>query len=178
MVKAHDDFRLVVERYSRSVFRLAYRITGNEQDAEEVVQETFLRVYRRREGFQQRAQFSTWLHRIAVNCALDLIRARERHTANRVEAPAEEVETPDQLAAAASGEPAPDRLLLGAELGRHLHAALARLSPTERAAFVLRHHEGQGIEEIATALRLSVAATKNAVFRAVQKLRAALRNWI
>src|SRR5512140_1859550 len=84
-----DAFRALVERHSRSVFRLAYRMTGNEQDAEEVVQETFLRAYRSLDTFEERAQFSTWLHRIAVNCALDLLRSRQRHSENRVEPVAE-----------------------------------------------------------------------------------------
>ncbi len=175
-----DSFRLLVERHSRSVFRLAYRMTGNEQDAEEVVQETFLRAYRSLDTFEERAQFSTWLHRIAVNCALDLIRARQRHSENRVEpaAEAQDEERRDPLFSAASDDPSPDRMLMSAELSRSLRAAMARLSPTERAAFILRHFEGQSIEQIAAALKLSVGATKNGIFRAVQKLRAALKGFV
>jgi len=174
-----DDFRLIVERHSRSVFRVAYRMTGNEQDAEEVVQETFLRAYRSLNTFQERAQFSTWLHRIAVNCSLDLIRSRQRHTENRVDAAGEaDDEERGPLFTAVSSDPAPDRVLISAEMARKLRAAMARLSPTERAAFVLRHYEGQSIEQIAATLKLSVGATKNGVFRAVQKLRAALKPWL
>src|SRR6202011_1129958 len=73
-----DAFRVLVERHSRSVFRLAFRMTGNEQDAEDLVQETFLRAYRQLGRFDGRAGFSTWLYRIAANCSLDLIRARKR----------------------------------------------------------------------------------------------------
>src|SRR5438874_7695707 len=72
-----DAFRALVERHSRSVFRLAFRMTGNEQDAEDVVQETFLRAYKQLHRFDGRAAFSTWLYRIAANCSLDLIRARK-----------------------------------------------------------------------------------------------------
>jgi RNA polymerase sigma-70 factor, ECF subfamily len=65
-----DAFHALVERHSRAIFRLAYCMTSNEQDAEDVVQETFLRAYKRLKQFESRANFGTWLHRIAVNCAL------------------------------------------------------------------------------------------------------------
>src|SRR6266404_9686429 len=73
-----DAFRVLVERHSRPLFRLAFRMTGNEQDAEDIVQDTFLRAYRRIEKFDERASFGTWLYRITVNCSLDLVRARKR----------------------------------------------------------------------------------------------------
>src|SRR5260370_39871179 len=76
---ASDAFRLLVERHSKTICRVAYRMTGNEHDADDVVQETFLRAYRTLDRFEERANFSTWLHRIAVNCSLDLLRARGRH---------------------------------------------------------------------------------------------------
>src|SRR3954469_7104946 len=74
-----EAFRLLVERHSRAIFRVAWRMTGNEHDADDVVQETFLRAYRQIDRFEERANFSTWLHRIAINCSLDLLRARGRH---------------------------------------------------------------------------------------------------
>src|SRR6202047_2973434 len=78
-----DAFRTLVERHSRSVFRLAYRMTGNEQDAEDVVQETFLRAYKQLSHYESRSSFSTWLYRIASNYSLDLIRMRKRHEDKR-----------------------------------------------------------------------------------------------
>src|SRR3954453_4334429 len=72
-----NAFRVLVERHSRSVFRLAFRMTGNEQDAEDAVQETFLRAYKQLHRFDGRAAFGTWLYRIAANCSLDLIRVRK-----------------------------------------------------------------------------------------------------
>ena len=76
-----DAFRVLVERHSRNVFRLAFRMTGNEQDAEDVVQETFLRAYRQLSKYESRSSFATWLFRIASNYSLDLIRGRKRRTA-------------------------------------------------------------------------------------------------
>ena len=81
-----DAFRAIVERHSRSVFRLAFRMTGNEHDAEDVVQESFLRAYRQLGRFESRANFGTWLYRITANCAVDLMRARQaRHDQARGE---------------------------------------------------------------------------------------------
>src|SRR5512140_2002242 len=78
-----DAYRVLVERHSRALFRLAFRITGNESDAEDVVQESFLRAYRQLGKFDERASFGTWLYRIATNYALDLVRARNRRSEQR-----------------------------------------------------------------------------------------------
>src|SRR5229473_5588339 len=75
-----EAFRTLVERHSRRLFALAFRMTGNEQDAEDVVQETLLRVHRKIDKFDERASFRTWLYRIAVNCSLDVVRARKRRS--------------------------------------------------------------------------------------------------
>ena len=76
-----EAFRALVESHSRTVFRLAYRMTGNEQDAEDVVQESFLRAYRQLGRFESRANFGTWLYRIVANCSVDLMRAKQaRHS--------------------------------------------------------------------------------------------------
>src|SRR4051794_2699140 len=75
-----DAYRVLVERHSRALFRLAFRMTGNESDAEDVVQESFLRAYRQLGKFDERATFGTWLYRIATNCSLDLVRSRKRRS--------------------------------------------------------------------------------------------------
>src|SRR5262245_31041500 len=76
-----EALRALVERHSRAVYRLAHRMTGNPSDAEDVVQETFLKAYKQLGRFESRANFSTWLHRIAVNCSIDLIRSRPHREA-------------------------------------------------------------------------------------------------
>ncbi len=166
-----EAFRVLVERHSSSLFRLAYRMTGNEQDAEDVVQEAFLRAYRRLDRFESRAHFGTWIYRIAVNCALDLMRSRQRRTERQA---ATEADGPGSIESLPTHAPTPERLALGAEMQRKVAVALARLTPRERAAFVLRHFEEKSTEEIARALGLRQGAAKNTVFRAVQKLRQAL----
>jgi RNA polymerase sigma-70 factor, ECF subfamily len=165
-----EAFRALVDRHSRSLFRLAYRMTGNEPDAEDVVQESFLRAYRQLNRFDERASFGTWLYRIAVNCALDLVRSRKRRAEQQ---PADEGRN-NLLVAAVSRDPTPDRLALSGELRDRVAEAMNALSAAERAAFVLRHFEGLRIEDVSRILGCQPGAAKHSVFRAVQKLRRAL----
>jgi|SRR5690242_15499636 RNA polymerase sigma-70 factor, ECF subfamily len=164
-----EAFRVLVEQHSRSVFRLAYRMTGNEQDAEDVVQESFLRAYKQLGRFESRANFGTWIYRITANCCVDLMRARQ---ARRDQSRGESLDAAAQLPS--TGGPGPERLAESAEIDRQVQDALAALSPLERAAFSLRHYEGRSIDEISAALGLGTSAAKHSVFRAVKKLRAAL----
>jgi len=164
-------FRVLVERHSRNLFRLAYRMTGHQEDADDVVQETFLRAYRQLEKFDERASFGTWLYRIAANCSLDLIRARKRR-GEQQEAPEEGAPDPIQLLP--DSAPPPDRLAMSSAVGRKVADALNELSEVERTAFVLRHYEGMCIEDIGRTLGVQPNAAKHSIFRAVQKLRRAL----
>lgn len=168
-----DAYRALVERHSRTLFRLAYRMTGNEQDAEEVVQEAFLRAYRRLDKFELRSNFGTWVYRIAVNCSLDLMRKRKSEMEQRQQpsAQTEDDDRPAPIEMAESQLPSPDRLALSVELREQVKIAMESLSSVERTAFVMRHYEGCSIEEIGEVLGLNTGATKNSVFRAVQKLR-------
>jgi RNA polymerase sigma-70 factor, ECF subfamily len=161
-------FRHLVDAHSATLFRACTRITGDRALAEDAVQEAFLNAFRHLADFDGRAAFSTWLYRIAVNAALAQVRKR-RYL---------EVTLPDSddttLLDAADTSPTPDRHAMSAEIRREVDAQLARMTPIERAAFVLRHQEGRSLEEISAALSLNVSAAKQAIFRAVRKLRAAL----
>jgi RNA polymerase sigma-70 factor (ECF subfamily) len=164
-----DAFRQLVERHSQPLFRVAYRMTGNEHDADDVVQEAFLRAYKQLESFEERANFGTWLHRITVNCALDLLRARGRMEKRY----GGDLETAEMTGAAKS-EGEQDRLLMSAELRKQVTVAMERLTGNERTAFVLRHFEGMPVEEIGRTLGIQVNAAKHTIFRAVRKLRESL----
>jgi RNA polymerase sigma-70 factor (ECF subfamily) len=163
-----DAFAALVAQHSRRVFLLAYRMTGNEQDAEDVVQDSFLRAYRQLGRFEARADFGTWIYRIAANCAVDLMRTREHRRGRRSEA----LDGVQESFAATA--PAPDRLAASRDIGHHVARVLEELTPLERAAFTLRHYEGRSIDEICRTLNLGNSAAKHAVFRAVRKLRSAL----
>jgi RNA polymerase sigma-70 factor, ECF subfamily len=166
-----EAFRTLVERHSRAVYRIAHRMTGTPQDAEDVVQETFLKAYRQLSRFESRANFSTWLHRIAVNCSIDVIRSRPRRETGHDASDLDQLGGDDQLHTI---QASPERLMLSAEVQDRVTAAMSSLSRMERAAFVLRHFEGRSIEEISRALGLKTNATKHSVFRAVKKMRVAL----
>src|SRR5438067_2928267 len=168
-----DAFRLLVDRHATAVFRVAYRMTGNEHDADDVVQETLLRAYRQLGRFEERANFGTWLHRIAINCSLDLLRARGRADKHYGGDPEEA-----ELTGVAKAEAEQDRLLLSAELQEQVKAAMQRLSGNERTAFVLRHFEGMPVEEIGKTLGIQVNAAKHTIFRAVRKLRESLEPFV
>ena len=164
-----EAYRELVERHGRNVFRLSYRLTGNEQDAEDVVQETFLKAYRNLSRYDGRAGFGTWAYRIATNSALDLLRRRERARTEPLPDGEDAPEPPSEGLT-------PERVAEGSELGRRLARAMTRLSASEKTAFVLRHQEGCSLQEIAAALGIRTGAAKTCVFRAVAKLRAALRS--
>lgn len=166
-----DAFRLLVERHSRSVFRLAYRMTLNEFDADDVVQETFLRAYRSLGRFDGRSEFGTWIYRIAVNCSLDLQRAKGK----RAEIGTSDEEGDGLAATLAAQDPTPERVALSGQVRQIVDETLAELSPMERTAFLLRHVEGMPVPQISAVLGRNNGATKHSIFRAVRKLREALR---
>jgi RNA polymerase sigma-70 factor (ECF subfamily) len=168
-----EAFRSLVEQHSRYVFSVAYRLTGSAEDAEDVVQTTFLKAFRQLSRFEARADFRTWLHKIAMNCSIDLVRSRRYR----------EVQGRDDweagLAEATPGvSPGPDRLLLSSEIRDRVRDGLAQLTASERVAFTLRHVEGLSIREVATAMGLKTEAAKNSIFRAVKKMRTALEPFV
>ena len=165
-----DAFRFLVERHSRNVFRLAFRMTGNEEDAEDMVQETFLRAYKQLNRYESRSSFGTWLYRIAANCSVDLIRSRK----HRQEVAVVDEEEKDIMHMLPSSDPGPDRLAVSKQVQERITEAMAGLTQQERTAFVLRHFEGLSIEQISGMLGVGGNAAKHSIFRAVQKLRKAL----
>jgi RNA polymerase sigma-70 factor, ECF subfamily len=171
-----DAYRVLVERYSLYIYRLAYRMTGNSYDAEEVVQEAFLRGYQKLSQFAGQSNFGTWVYRIAANYSIDRIRQRnveEARQATPSKANDDGLEI-DPIALVKDPSASPERLAGSAQLAAKMKEALDALTPAERTAIVMRHWEGCAIEEIAAVLKSNTNATKNTVFRAVAKLRKAL----
>lgn len=166
-------FRRLVEAYARALFALCVRITRDATLAEDAVQETLINAWRHLPDFDGRSTFKTWLHRIAVNAALEQLRRNARHEG--IDAGAGDDAEDDFLLRQAADEPSPESHALGGEIGRQVDANLARMSAIERAAFVMRHREGHSIEDIAQTLSLNISASKQAIFRAVRKLRGALQ---
>ena len=165
-----ESFQSLVEHHSRDVFRLAFRMTRNEMDAEDAVQETFLRAYKKISSFDGRSSFSTWLYRVTANTSIDIIRRRQRHDSRSISLD-EETATSRMPT---SSDPSQDRVLFSSEIKKRLDVALGELSELERSAFMLRHFEDFPLAEISRMLGLKTSATKQAVFRAVRKVRKTL----
>lgn len=165
-------FGRLVEAHARQVFRVCYRVTGSEAMADDAVQETFVKAWRKIPVFDGRSALGTWLHRIAVNAALEQMRRERRHAADP-EPEHDAIAGPAWTDAA----PSPERTTESAQVSVRISAALAELSSLERAAFVLRHYQELPIIEICEALGLKQSAAKQAIFRAVKKMRAALHDY-
>ncbi len=155
------------------LFTLCVRITRDATLAEDAVQEALFKAWRHIAEFDGRSSFKTWLHRIAVNAALEQMRRNARHES--VDANAQGGDDDDFLLQRGSDDPGPEQRALGDEIGRHVDHHLGRMTVIERTAFVLRHAEGHSIEEISQTLSMNTSASKQAIFRAVRKLRGALQ---
>lgn len=169
-----NAFRQLVEAHARALFVVCARITRDAALAEDAVQEALFNAWRHLPDFDGRASFRTWLHRIAVNAALEQMRRGARHEAAAL-TPQDENDDDDFLLQHGSDEPGPEQHALGSEISRHVETNLASMTVLERTAFLLRHTEGHSIEEIAQTLSLNISASKQAIFRAVRKLRGALQ---
>jgi RNA polymerase sigma-70 factor (ECF subfamily) len=165
-----EAFRLIVETYSQPLWRAAFRVLGDTAAAEDAVQNAFLRAWRSLDRFDERAELSTWLYRIAINSAIDLRRERKRREPFSAEVPEDFSGQPR----AKSEDPDPQRSAVWRDLADRAQEVIAGLPEAERTAVMLRHFEGCSIAEIAKALGGNENAAKQAVFRAVHKLRAVL----
>jgi RNA polymerase sigma-70 factor, ECF subfamily len=168
-------FETLVGRYERKIFRLAQNITQNKEDAEDVMQEAFLKSYQHLGEFQGNSRFYTWLVRIAVNQALMKLRKRRPNQVSLDE----EVDTGEDTMPREVEDwgPSPEERYKQAELGTILNSTIAELEPPFRIVFQLRDIEELSTEETAEALGLSIPAVKSRLLRARLKLRQKLNRY-
>ncbi len=169
-----DAYRVLMDRHFCSVARVAFRITGNEADAEEAAQEAFLRAYNKLPSFRQDSAFSTWIMRITMNTAINLVERRKRDLSYHAPRITDVPSIADHTVQIADRQAGPEVSLLNREAVSLRQAAMAELTPMERTAFTLRHMEDVPMAEIAAALNITSNSAKQAVFRAVSKLRRSL----
>ena len=169
-------FEQLVHRYDRNVFRIAQHITQNREDAEDVVQDAFLKAYENLKNFQEQSKFYTWLVRIAVNEALMRLRRRrpERMVSLDEEVKTDEDTMPREVA---DWSPNPEQLYTQSELRDILTKTIQGLPSSFRTVFVLRDVEGLSTEETAEALDLSIPAVKSRLLRARLQLRERLNKY-
>lgn len=151
------------------VYRIAYQFAGNHHDAEDISQEVFIKVYRSLERFRQEAQLSSWLYRIVMNACID---HRRRHAPAGSAPFGEEAE--HKMLNTPEGTPGPEQRTYAGELGAVLESAIAALPKGQRIVFVMRHHQGLKLCEIADALGLAEGTVKRQLHAAVHRLRQAL----
>jgi RNA polymerase sigma-70 factor (ECF subfamily) len=170
------SFDALVRRYDRSVLRLALHMLGNEQDAQDVHQEAFIKAYRHLSNFRFECSFYTWLYRIVTNLCLDQLRRRK----SRREDPATVLDASGgemDLMANVQDERAmanPARELERKSMGAAIQSALEELTPRERMVFELKHYQGLKLRTIGEMLSTTEETAKNTLFRATRKLRARL----
>ena len=157
----------IVRTHSQRVYRLAYRLTGNQHDAEDLTQEVFIRVFRSLSSYQP-GTFEGWLHRITTNLFLDMMRRRARI---RFDSLGEDAD--DRLP---GREPSPERIFTDTHMDADIEAALAALAPEFRAAVVLCDIEGLSYEEIAATLDVKLGTVRSRIHRGRSQLRAALEH--
>jgi RNA polymerase sigma-70 factor (ECF subfamily) len=169
-------FEELVHRYDRDVLRLALNLMKRTEDARDVYQEAFLKVYRNLHRFRFECSFYTWLYRIVTNVCLDHLRRRQARPEDQAPelhpAQYEDVGT-DFFERQREHRPTldPERHLLGQEIKKRLARAMERLSPRERIVFEMKHYQGLKLRAIGDALGTSEETVKNSLFRATRKLR-------
>ena len=172
-------FDELVRAYDQSVLRLAMNLLRSPEDARDVYQETFLRVYRNLESFRFDCSFHTWIYRIATNLCLDQLRKRKiRKEEPTVLATADGTLDRMDSVQEERGDSDPQRHLFSGEVRRKVKETLAQLTPRERMVFELRHYEGLKLRRIGEVLGTTEEAAKNCLFRATQKMRVALGDFV
>jgi RNA polymerase sigma-70 factor, ECF subfamily len=170
-----DAFEQLVRAYDQSVLRLAMNLLRSPEDARDVYQEAFLRVYRNIHTFRFDCSFHTWLYRIVTNICLDHLRKRkvrreESAVVETADGPVDRMDSFEQEGTHAN----PERRFWNSQLGNRIHTALGDLTPRERTVFELRHYQGLRLRTIGEMLGTSEEAAKNCLFRATQKMRVVL----
>jgi RNA polymerase sigma-70 factor, ECF subfamily len=170
-----DAFEQLVRAYDQSVLRLAMNLLRSPEDARDVYQEAFLRVYRNIHTFRFDCSFHTWLYRIVTNICLDHLRKRkvrreESAVVETADGPVDRMDSFEQEGTYAN----PERRLWNSQLGNRIETALGDLTPRERTVFELRHYQGLRLRTIGEMLGTSEEAAKNCLFRATQKMRVVL----
>ncbi len=164
------EIAVLVEIFLDPVYRLALRMTGSEQDAEDITQETFIKVIKSLPGFEGRSQLTTWIYRIAMNESLMNLR-RRKPAGSTVEIDAEKDEEEGAEIEIVDWASQPEAELLNSEGKQQLDLAIARLPESMRSVFTLRDLQGLSIEETASVLGISIANVKTRLLRARLKLR-------
>lgn len=169
----HTAFAELVDLYKDRVYHISYRMLGNRQEAEDVAQETFIRVYNNLESYNPQYKFSTWIYRIATNLSIDYIRRRKQNFSLDADiSGAEGLDWHDRLADTGLG---PEEEVLADEFQNEVQSAIMDLNPKYRSVMVLRYIQDLSLQEISETVQLPVSTIKTRIHRGREALRKKLR---
>ena len=163
-------FQEFVDRYKKKIYYIAYDITGDHDDAEDVSQEVFIKVFRSLKTFRRNAKISSWLYQISVNASIDLLRKKSLKPEKSMD-DIERADIQENLPGSSTHAQNPERSAEDLIIQNHISEALQKVSPKERSVFVMRHYNELKIREIAEILKVSPGTVKALFYRATRKLR-------
>ncbi|RMF70012.1 MAG: RNA polymerase sigma factor [Calditrichaeota bacterium] len=167
-------FETLIRRYDQQVLQLAYSMVKNMQDAEDIYQEVFVRVFKNLSRFHFRSEFSTWLYRVVVNHCLNFQRRQKRRRMFSLQRNGKSDFDAFSAQIDGSGKN-PEENVLNSELSAEIETAIEQLSPRQKMVFLLRHYHGHKLKDIAEMMNCSEGAVKNYLFRATRKMQTLLR---
>lgn len=173
------SFDVLVRRWEDRLFNLIYKIIGDFEAAKDIRQEVFLRIYQSAWRYRPHNHFKAWLYRIAVNCSINELRKRERHSILSIDVSYQHDDGQEKPleSVLADSNPKPDEALQQSEVIEHVQNALRRLSNEQRVVIVLRHYEGLKFHQIASVLDCPVGTVKSRMHHGLERLRMMLKDY-
>ncbi len=171
-------FEKLVYRYDKNVLGIAYSFINNNEDAKDIYQEVFLRVFKGIKKFEFRSEFSTWLYRITTNVCLTYRSQKKKYAYTSLDEETEEDSNPRSLANTLTDNQTPDNNAMNSEISTRIENGLDKLSPQQRLVFTMKHYKGYKIKEISTMMNCSEGTIKNYLFIATQRMRDHLKDFM
>jgi len=172
----HAAFHELVGRHKKKIYYLAYDITGDHHEAEDISQEVFIKMYRSLKTFRRDAKISSWLYQVTVNASIDSLRKKSSRQAKPI-GEFDRLSIQESLAASGAHVFDPLRSTESSQIQNHISQALKKISPKERTIFVMRHYNDLKLNEIAEVLGITIGTVKSLLFRAIRKLRKELSSY-
>jgi RNA polymerase sigma-70 factor (ECF subfamily) len=167
----------LVGQYKKKIYFLAYDITGDHQEAEDISQEVFIKMFRSLKNFRRDAKMSSWLYQITVNASIDFLRKKSSKPKRSIDE-FEQINIQEQLLGGTGQSLDPQRSAEYSQIQNHISQALQKISPKERTVFVMRHYNDLKLNEIAEILNVTIGTVKSLLFRAIKKLRKELSSYM
>lgn len=173
----HTAFHELVGQYKKKIYYLAYDIMGDHQEAEDISQEVFIKMFRSLKKFRRDAKMSSWLYQITVNASIDSLRKKSSKPKRSIDE-FEQINIQEQLLGGTVQSLDPQRSAESSQIQNHISQALQKISPKERTVFVMRHYNDLKLNEIAEILNITIGTVKSLLFRAIKKLRKELSSYM